>query len=386
MNIIRSRGKSSNYAGTVIAVDKSKQKVTFCTAAEDGSTLAVSCEDISFSSCDKEFFARLSEIAAEKIDKNAEPGTPKVSLILPDGLFLLDTVNVPAIHRKAMQQSINLAIETVYNNVADLSLTTYTIQQNKDAATVGLVGIRKDVLDFANDAFDSVSLPISSITYAASAMSNGAMALNGRLKSDTFLLVDIKEGVTRFAFVVRGCTMGYYELPFGHEIMHRTRVVSEDSLFDNRAGNLLVLNAKEKARAKHLTDIDKIFGFGDGTDPDTSAEESSKSNKRLRPFIQRPAPQSEEECVYENFRIFLKWALELINNNSDILSLSKLDTVYINMPEEYRFLFDIVNQKHMGRAITFAPLISGDVAVSIAENLELYGGFFMDRFNEANTF
>ena len=386
MNIIRSRGKSSNFAGTVIAVDQNKQTVTFCTAAEGGSALITSSADIDFSSCDKEFFEKLAEIAAERIVKNTEAGAPKVSLILPDGIFLLDTVNIPVIHRKAMQQSLSLAIEAVYNNAADLSLMTYAIQQNKDAATFGLVGIRREILDFANNAFDSVGLPISRITYAASAMSNGAMTLNGKLKNDTFLLLDIKEGVSRFAFVVRGCTMGYYELPFGHEIMHRTRVVSEDALFDNRAGTLLVLNSKERARAKHLTDIDEIFANGEGSDSDASAEEASRSGKRLRQFIQRPEPRSEEECVYENFRIFLKWALELINNNRDILSLAKLDTVYINMPDEYKFLFDIVNQKHSGRAIAFAPLISGGVDASITENLELYGGFFMDSLNEANTF
>jgi hypothetical protein len=56
------------------------------------------------------------------------------------------------------------------------------------------------------------------------------------------------------------------------------------------------------------------------------------------------------------------------------------------MPDEYKFLFDIVNQKHSGRAIAFAPLISGGFEASITENLELYGGFFMDSLNEANTF
>ena len=72
--------------------------------------------------------------------------------------------------------------------------------------------------------------------------------------------------------------------------------------------------------------------------------------------------------------------------HSDIVSLSKLDTVYVNMPDEYRFLFDVVNKKHAGRGVTFVPLLSDNDDASFAENLELYGGFFMGRFNEANTF
>jgi hypothetical protein len=70
------------------------------------------------------------------------------------------------------------------------------------------------------------------ITYTSNSMVNGAMALNGKLKNDTFLLLDIKKGVARFAFVVRGCTMGYYELPFGYEIMSTSRLVTEENLFD----------------------------------------------------------------------------------------------------------------------------------------------------------
>ena len=90
--------------------------------------------------------------------------------------------------------------------------------------------------------------------------------------------------------------------------------------------------------------------------------------------------------MYDNFRIFIKWALDLMENNKSIVSLAKMDTVYVNMPSEYSFLLDIVNKKHEGRGHTFQPLVPEGTENVLSENLELYGGFFLGKFNEANTF
>lgn len=385
-----SKGNNISLVGTVVAVDSNNNTVNFCSAKNDGSSVVTNSVKFNSNSFDKEFFDNLTEIVKQEMENNPDMDTQKVSLILPDQLFLLDTVNIPVIHKKAMQQSLSLAIEAVYQNAADLSLMTYAIQQNKQTATFGIVGIRRDLLDLANEAFVNAGAPVTGITYISNAMVDGAMALNAKLRNDTFMLIDIKRKVTRFAFVVRGCTMGYYDLPFGYEILHRARLVSEDTLFDHRAGKLLVLNAKEKARKKQLTteaSLTYVGVEGEETELEDSPEtEVTRGGKRLPKFMQRPIPETEEEYVYENFRVFLKWALELINNNRDILSFAKLDTVYINMPDEFRFLFDIVNKKQAGRGLNFAPVVSEDSDASAAENLELYGGFSMSRFNEANNF
>ena len=111
-----------------------------------------------------------------------------------------------------------------------------------------------------------------------------------------------------------------------------------------------------------------------------------KSSRKLPKFMQRPVPQSQEEFLYENFRIFIKWALDLIGNNRDIVSLDKLGTVYVNMPVEYHFLFDVINKKRESHGVTFAPLLTDGNGAVAAKNLELYGGFFLGQYNEANTF
>lgn len=376
MPIINRTNKGS-LIGTVVSVDALTQTVRFASSDNDESKLIVSSVPYEAAAFDKAFFESLGNIVKQEIEQNPNMDLQKVSLILPDQLFLTDTVTVPVIHRKAMQQSLSIAVESLYQNAADLTLMTYTVQQSKQAVTFGLVGVRNDILKQANDALDDAEAPANGITFAANAMVNGAMALNAKLRGDSFLLLDVKRDYARFAFVVRGCTMGYYDLPFGYGILHKSHVVSEDTLFGHRAAKLLVHTSKEKARDKQQTPEGVVL-VSKGADAETG--------RKLPKFMQRSTPLYEEEFVYENFRVFLKWAQELINNNQDITSLVKIDTVYINMPDEYHFLFDIVSKKQEGRDVAFAPLLPEGGEVTFAQDLELYGGFFTGRYNEANTF
>ena len=373
------RVNKGNLVGTVVSVDALTQTVHFCSSNNEESQLITSLVSYKAPAFDKDFFAGLGNIVKQEIEQNANMDLQKVSLVLPDQLFLIDTVTVPVIHRKAMQQSLSIAVESLYQNAADLTLMTYAVQQNKQAATFGLVGIRNEVLGFANDAFDDAGAPINGVTFASNAMVNGAMALNAKLRNETFLLLDIKRDCARFAFVVRGCTMGYYDLPFGYGVLSDSHVFPEDTLFDHRPAEQLVRVSKAKAQAKELSEKEMA-------ELELSGEQEARQARVLPKFMQRPTPQTAQQYLYENFRVFLKWTMELINNNNDITSLAKIDTVYINMPDEYRSLIDVVNAKHEGRGLTFVPLLPEGSEVTFAQNLELYGGFFMGRYNEANTF
>ena len=382
---INIRGNKVNIRGTVIAMEPVTETITFCTVSDDGSQLLTSSSSYKIGPFDQDFFDQLGKILAMQKQTNPNMDLQRATLLLPDQLFLLDMVSIPVIHRKAMQHSLSLAIESVYKNASELNLMTYPVQQNKQSATFGLVGIRQDLLDAIRQAFANCGVTITGVTYASNAMVNGAMVVNPKLRSESFLLMDIKENLTRFAFVVRGCTMGYFDLPFGHVIMRQSYVSAEDTLFDHRAGELLVLNAKERARAKNLTLEGSFAPDGDIHNPIYETGET-KTGRKLPKFMQRNAPETKEDCVYENFRIFLKWALDLISGNREIVGLASLDTVYVNMPTEYNFLYKIVSRKHAGRNVTFAPLTQDETDRNLLDNLELCGGYFLNRFNEANTF
>lgn len=383
-------GGKSSAQGAVIAVEPLCETIHFCTATSDQSALLTQSANYKVRAFDQEFFGRLAKIVKQQQEKNSQMSLQKAAVILPDQLFLLDMISVPMIHRKAMQHSLSLAIESIYKNAGEMNLVTYSVQQNKQMATFGLVGARQDILDQVRQTLANNGVTVTGITFASNAMVNGAFALNPKLKGDTFLLLDIKENYSRFAFVVRGCTMGYYDLPFGYGMFYKSRVADEDMLFDHCAGELLVLNAKERARAKQLTMEGETPSEQTGEEGTTYQQGRDgvlrKTPRKLPKFMQRPVPQSRDDYLYENFRIFIKWTLDLIGNNRDIVSLAKLDTVYVNMPAEYAFLFDAVNKRRESHGVTFAPLLSDGIEMAMAENLELYGGFFLGQYNEANTF
>lgn len=382
------RGNKNNARSAVISLDSLSETVKFGFISQEGKALSTVSSDYTPRAFDQEFYDRVAKVLKQQT-KTSGMDLQKAALVLPDQLFLLDMVSVPVIHRKAMQHSLSLAIENVYDNAGDLNLMTYAIQQTKQTATFGLVGIRRDLLDELRKVFAENGVAVGGVTFASNAMVNGAMALNGKLRNGTFLLLDIKENYSRFAFVVRGCTMGYYDLPFGYGMLYRSRVAAEDTLFDHRAGRLLVLNAKERARAKQLTmDGGDTSEQTDGENSVVyeSVEVSGRAGRKLPKFMQRPTPQSREEYVYENFRVFVKWALDLISGNREIVSLAKMDTVYVNMPDEYRGVFETVNESKEEHGVTFAPLLAEGTDPVLAENLELYGAFFLNRYNGANTF
>lgn len=389
------RGNKSGIQGTVIAVDTLSDSILFCTPSEDGERIETVSANFRSKAFDQEFFDRFARVIKQQMEKNPQMDLQRATVVLPDRLFMTDMITIPMIHRRAMQQSLSLAIEAIYNNAADLSLMTYAVQQTKQNATFGLVGIRRDILDKVRKAFADNGVTVGTVTYASNAMADGAMALNSKLRNDTYMLLDIKEDYSRLAFVVRGTTMGYYDLPFGHGALYKTRQAAEDLLFDHRAGELLVLNAKERARAKQLTmeGAAPVEQGEDGSENTTNdpvyeniSDGSRRSTRKLPKFMQRPTPQSREEYLYENFRIFVKWALDLITNNREIVSLDKLTTVYVNMPEEYDILYTLVNQETDEHGVTFAPMITEAADATVMENLELYGGFFASRYNSANNF
>ena len=334
----------------------------------------------------EDLFQRLGKLLKGYVQKNATAALAKTSLVLPDHLFLQDLVNVPTIGKKAMETSVELAVGTVYKNKKDLLYTTYPVAQNKQFATYALVGARKDILEKLRSICAENQIGVQNITFAANAMVNGAMTVNSKLRNATFLLLDIQEKRARFAFVNKGRTVGSYSLPFGSSILYKTRLAAEDLLFDHATAHLLVLNAREKAKAKQLT----IMGEEVLVDSDEQAQqtvesaatpENGKAGRKLPKFMLRETPNSSEGYVYENFRIFVKWALNLIANNSRITALGEIDTVYVNLPEAYQFLFDMVKEEEAENKVKFLPLVAGGV-----NDLDLFGAFHVKQYNKNNNF
>lgn len=357
----------------VIALDRDMETVHFyrtenprgsATGAE-GSAIVHETGICTNNGFDEEFFEHLKnvlKIYGEKIEK-----ANKVTLVLPDTLFFTDTVKIPTIQKKTMATSLELLLGTFYKNSKDLRYRTRLLTQNKRNATYGVLGIRRELLRKFVTAVEEAGFSVTSTTYASAAEASAALTLNGKLKTAAYLLADVRENASYFAYVYAGRAVGYYTLPFGYSSFREDALLSEAGLFDHRIAELLVLNAKEKAKRKRLTGMDAASA------PEEQAAAEPTNSRQARRML-RGGEQTPEQTRYANFRIFLKWTLELIRNNPDLTAIEMPKTVYFNAPADCAPLFEKAAQETEGTA--FLPLFAADVPGEIAKYPELWGGFF----------
>lgn len=421
--------KNKNTLESVIGVDTDREIIHFYSM--DGGnkeTINYHMQGYKAKPFSPEFYDKISNILGQYREDHPDHTLQKVSIVLSDSVALTDTVNLPLINKKAMDSSLAASLSNLYGNSSDLKFNRILALQSKNIATYAISGIRKDILVNLNKAFAAHQISIGNITYASSATTNAALTLNPKIKNDSFVILDIKEEFARLIFVVKGKTLGFYTLPFGYKILYKTRVAPEDLLFDHSSAELTVLNAKERAKAKAVTmaeeeltvaseepapqaeenDEDEIEPFirpkaededdDDEEDFEDVNEEDSEGDmefitrnrkkpaRKLPKFMLRPTPTNREGYMYENFRVFIKWTLEFIAGNPGITALGAPSAVYVNMPEEYSFLYDMTNLEAEDNGLSFLPLLTEQEGDVVKKNLELYGGFFTKQFNGFNNF
>ncbi len=381
---------------SVISINADFKSITFYSVdKKNKSNILIEQERYKAKPFEQDFYEMLKNSVALRF-KNAQR-SGRVALILPDSLFLMDTIKIPIIQKKAMANSLNLAIDALYKNSREIKFITSPLTRDKKTATYAILGVRKEIIAKVTDAIERAGASLSGITFSASAMVNGAMAINSKLKTASYVLLDIKEDVSFFAFVVRGKVMGYYSLPFGYSIIKDDSVKDEISLFDHTAGDLLVLNADEKAKSKHITSFDDKDSQDEtieSLDLDEELEEDNQRvgalykrlNRKLPKFMLRPTPNTKEGFEIENFRPFVKWTLELLRNNAEILALGSTDTVYVNMPDKFNHILKTVNVEQGQNKVTFQPLSQNKQNETGGANLSLYGGLLIKKYNTKNNF
>ena len=357
----------------------------------------------------REFSMLLSDYSTTKVSYAGKAA--KVTLLVPDSTVLTDSVNIPGVGRRSAEALTAVAVEARYQNLSELRVNKFVSASNKQYSTVNLVVIRNKLLQGLYTACSSNNMFANVLNFEANSVVNGAMALNGKLKSGTFVLLDVKETYSRICYVAKGNTVGCYDLPFGYGMLYSNKLVAENMLFDHSIAELAVVNAKEKAKAKQLTmaggdnaldtadTADTAFGGAGAFDAEISFEEAAptvravqiktlpKKTPRVLPkYMQRPTPESPEGYESENFRIFVKWVLEFIGGNPRLREMGLVDTVYVNMPARFDHILDVVNLEKQENGVVFAPLGLDKEKDIVARHLELYGGLFATQFNLHNNF
>ena len=380
-----------------------KKKITYFTAAMKAE---IGAED---------FSARLSDALAKFRESHPDVALGRAMLVLSDNTVITDTVNLPPLNKRAMDASLDATLSNLYGG-KHIRFNRVLAAQNKQYATYAVAGMRADMLMKLQEAFSAEDVELEGVTFAAAAATCAVTVLNPKLKNASYVLMDVMQSETRLVFVSGARTLGFYSLPFGASVLSAELYTPEDMLFDHPSAELLVLNANEKAKAKALTRADDFLSLPieeepqeepentESATPETEEDEDDedeeiaapeptvltgkqrkKTPRTLPKFMQREIPAQGEALVYENFRVFVKWALELIASNPSITAIGAPEAVYVNLPENLSFLFDLVNAEAEENGIRFLPLLEGTDTL-IKENLALYGGFYALQYNRLNRF
>ena len=131
----------------VIAIDADAENIHFY-SMKDGnrSDILHGVESYRASLFSDDFYEKFNNAIKSFREKNPDVSMQKAALVLPDNVFMFDNINIPAIKKQAMNNSLNLSINSMYKNHDDLKFNNYVLTQNKQYVTFGIVGIRKEIL------------------------------------------------------------------------------------------------------------------------------------------------------------------------------------------------------------------------------------------------
>lgn len=402
---------------TVISIRPTDNLFCFYSAVgHDKSSLNLTTKSYKSRLFDDGFFDELSGCLREYAAANPSytGKAANITVLVPNHCVTTDCFNMPGVSRTKYANLLNVTCESRYANLKDLKINKFITAQNKQFTTVSISMIRQKLIQSIYTVCSTNNMFADVITFEGNASVNGAIALNNKLKNDSFVLLDVKESRSSISYVVKGTTLGCFDLPFGWSMLDSAKLVPENMLFDHSVAELAVLNAKEKAKAKALT-----MSGGDAAelaeqmvaDMETNGEEVEESDEaffdnpamrarqlqqiktlpkkmpRILPkWMQRPIPEDEDGILYENFRVFEKWVLEFIRCNSKLTAIAQPNTVYVNMPDRYSSVFAYLNSAENGNRVKFASLGIEREKEIITSNLELYGGLFSGIYNQKNNF
>lgn len=406
-----------NYT-TTIAIDAQRSVIHFYSmVGNDKSSVVHKVKNYAGGIFDEKFFERFKHVLKDFVAKTPSESIRKVTVILPDLAVLTDTVKVPTVKGSGQtQKMLDVTLGGLYRNYSDLHIVAHMADQNKQYSTIAITAIQNRIASAIYAACSENKLLVDTLSFASASTIAGAISFNAKLKNASYLFLDVKDIYSRFSFVVDGKVMGYYLLPFGLEFLRKPKLVQEDMLFDHSYAELVVLNARERAHSKALTimatpentppaapaetNSEELIDNSDETDldADETFEEvpvketartklfSKKTPRNLPKFMLREKPETREGIAYENFRVFVKWALTLIQGNEKITELGKPQFVCVNLPEDLAYVIDMVNEEAEENGINFTRLDCDGVHSKISENLELYGGLFPNQINSTNKF
>ncbi len=404
---------ATNQNATVIYIDRRESRVHYYASAA-GAEPIYDARTYKQRIFEREFYPELISILQGFMQKHPMPQVAPVTIVLPDNTVVTDVLSLPAMKHGSVQRALDTTLDGLFKDRKGIRVQPFYAAQSKQSSEVCISGIREELLNDLSASVSAIRLPLQGITFASECTARGAIALNPKLKSGTYLLMDIKPKFTRLVYVLRGEVVSFYTLPFGYNILSTTGLTAEDMLFDHSVAELAVLNARERAKSKVLTvmgegsvDVSSVdIGINAIEEDETLLEEDDreeeqemqpsgqpmanrsentikrlpkKTPRKLPRQMLRPRPEDEDGFLYENFRIFEKWALCFLAGNERLTRLAKPEAIYMHLPEKYLQVFEQVKAEEVENGI---PILSAGISSPIElanSRLEIYGGLFVQR-------
>lgn len=333
----------------------------------------------------------------------------KISVVVPDEAAALDVLRLPILRStRQLQNAVEANTKNIFKNKDELKILTSLAERNKQYCAYTVAAIRKDIISSLSSACSENKLLVDSLTFSSASVPMAITALNPKMKNESYLFLDIKDIYSRFIFVAGGKTVGFFTLPFGLEYLGSPEYIQEDMLFDHTLGEITVLNAHEKAKAKKLTLMRELSDSEDeviepveeagaksekaeeAAPEQTSAQKqkvlAKKTPRKLPAFMLRPIPVSPEEMVREKFRVFMKWGIGVLEANPKLVSIGEPKCVLVNLPPEYQHVIDAAAAEEKENGIEFRRFTEADGDPDLALHLELFGGLNSKLWHTAMKF
>ena len=416
---------------TVIGIDSRRGALHYYNVLGDNvESVEHSVKNYAGAAFTEDFYKKFTEALSKFVENEPSEEVRKVAFVVPDEVVALDHVNLPLLRsQKLLQNALTTKLGEIYLNYNDMTVRTHLAQKLRRYCTYSTAAIQDTVLQSLYAACSENKMLADVLTYASASTVTAVSTLNPKWKNENYMFIDVKDIYTRFIFVVGGRAVGFYSLPFGLEFLSTPKYVQEDMLFDHTMAELTVLNARERAKSKKLSvlegeqvgqmtesvNLDAMMVINernddeetDGTEaveelpeePIAVAEEAAsdvaqpklkimakKTPRKLPLFMQRPIPETDEDIAKENFRVFVKWALSLIQGNKKLVDLGAPKFICVNLPKEMQFIIDGVNEEEKENGFPFVRFDFADDNEDLARNLELFGGLYGQNWHPSAKF
>lgn len=343
---------------------------------------------------DDEFYEKLETILNKYLEDKPSIDAVAVYVLIPNECVSNDLISVPSVSKKQMKDSLDITLKSSYKNLKELIMKSFMVYSNKQYATYYILSVKKELIARISTVLASCKLYSKYSTYVSNALLDAVFNLKPKNKNHSFIFLDIKSDCTYFAISNKGRTIGSYYLQYGYKILESNKLVYENMLSNHDLAEITVLNAKEKAKAKQLTTLSDETEKEEGensADAQVSSDNAQKVlgkkvPKKLPKFMQREVPDTDEAIAFENFRIFMKWALLVKSSYEKKGDGFGIDYFLVNMPNKFNYLLKMANED-MGLTDAFVAF-NEDINISdeLKENLELYGAIYINSNNKNQVF